>query len=183
LLGIVNYEVMNELENLEFEWKWIFIWWKPLSLINKTKHPTKREQEITRWKRTQVLSWQTKNPTYEEGGPLRGTWTNQALKQRILQRGWIAKGTWTNQVPKPSQSPWEAYEIRRGNTSISICFGWMQMRKVNDREERRLIVLQFSCPFPPPHIHKQSFSFSSHALLCSFLVLFHPHTYTNKAFH
>jgi hypothetical protein len=32
-------------------------------------------------------------------------------------------------------------ERERGNTSFSFCFGWMQMRKVNDREKEGVKVL------------------------------------------
>jgi hypothetical protein len=38
---------MNVLENLELEWN-EFSFDENLSVINKTKHPTKREQENTR---------------------------------------------------------------------------------------------------------------------------------------
>jgi len=56
-------------------------------------------------------------------------------------------------------------ERERGNTSFSFCFGWMQMRKVNDREKEGVKVLPLS-----------------YTLLSSFLSFSTPTHYTNRTF-
>lgn len=106
-----------ELENLELQWN-EFSFDENLSIINKTKHPTtKGNMKNTRWKDSSL----DKQRILWRGWTTKGTWTSQVPKQRILQKGGgIIKGTWTKSSTLAFTKSWEAYEIRRGNTSISF---------------------------------------------------------------